>query len=39
MISQSFCFGMMVTQLVLASVFVGGLLYIIGLQLMEVFKK
>jgi hypothetical protein len=39
MITENFCLGMMVTQLVLASVFVGGVLFLIGHQISEVIKK
>ena len=39
MISQSFCFGMMVTQLILCGVFVSGLLFIVGHEIVRVVKR
>lgn len=37
--SQSFCFGMMVTQLVLFGFFVIGILTIVGHEVIRVVKK
>lgn len=39
MINETFCYGMMVTQLVLCGLFVIGVLYVIGHELVNLIKK
>lgn len=37
--SQSFCYGMMVTQLVLFGIFMSGIVYIVGHEIFRMIKK
>jgi len=37
--SQEFCFGMMVTQMVLFTTFIIGIVYIIGYEIVRLVKK